>query len=95
MEEEMKVRIPKKDEILGIVESMLGANRLNVRCQDGRMRICRIPGSMRKRIWIQEGDIVLIKPWKIQSEKNGDIIFKYTATQANWLQKKGILTLSY
>ena len=59
-EEIGKIRIPRNDEVLGIVESMLGANKLKVRCQDNVIRTCRIPGKMRKRIWMREGDVVLV-----------------------------------
>ncbi len=93
MEEEIRVRMPRKGEIFGLVEALLGANRLKVRCEDGFVRICRIPGKLRKRIWIKEGDIVLVKPWDIQSDKNADIIWRYTRTETGWLKRKGILKM--
>ncbi|MBI2578563.1 MAG: translation initiation factor eIF-1A [Candidatus Aenigmarchaeota archaeon] len=86
-----RVRIPRGKEVLGIVESMLGSNKLMVRCQDNRMRICRIPGKLRKRIWIRKDDAVLVEPWSVQGEKSGDIIWKYNPTEASWLKRKGIL----
>lgn len=94
MEEIGRVRIPKKGEVLGIVESTLGASRLRVRCQDGVLRICRIPGKMRKRIWMRIGDVVLVKPWEIQ-EKNGDVVWRYIATEAGWLRRKNILKMNF
>jgi len=93
VEEEFRVRRPHGFEVLGVVEAMLGANKLRVRCQDNKIRLCRIPGRMRKRIWMKEGDIVLVEPWQIQGDTNGDIVFKYTPTQASWLRRKGILTI--
>ncbi len=93
MEEEIRVRMPRQGEILGIVEAMLGANKLKVRCQDGLVRICRIPGKLRKRVWIKEGDVVLVKPWEIQGDKNADIKWRYTGTESGWLRRKGILKL--
>jgi translation initiation factor 1A len=97
MEEEPIIRIksPGRGEVLGIIESMLGSNRMMVRCQDNKMRICRIPGKMRKRIWMREGDAVIVKPWDIQGDKSGDVVFKYTPTQAGWLKKRGILKINY
>lgn len=86
-----KIRIPKKEEVLGIVESMLGADKVSVKCDDGNTRICRIPGKLRKRVWIKPSDIVLISPWKVQSNERGDIIFRYTPTQVNWLKRKGFV----
>jgi translation initiation factor 1A len=87
-----RVRIPQKsaNEILGTVESLLGANKLRVRCMDGVVRLTRIPGKMKKRIWIREGDVILIVPWSFQNEK-ADIIWKYNAPQVNWLERKGFL----
>jgi len=43
------VRVPRKQdrEILGVVESMLGANKIRVRCMDGVVRLGRIPGKMK------------------------------------------------
>ncbi|MGC9059137.1 MAG: translation initiation factor eIF-1A, partial [Candidatus Aenigmatarchaeota archaeon] len=73
------------------VEAMVGGDRMKVSCDDGKERICRIPGKLRKRVWIREGDLVLILPWKIQGDKRGDVVFRYTPTQANWLKKNGYI----
>ncbi len=91
-EEFTRVRLPQKsaNEILGTVESLLGANKLRVRCMDGVVRLTRIPGKIKKRIWIREGDVIIIVPWSFQNEK-ADIIWKYSAPQVNWLERKGFL----
>lgn len=86
-----RIRLPKEEEVLGIVSSMLGGDRMKVICDDGKERICRIPGKLRKRVWIREGDLILVEPWKIQGDKRGDVIFRYTPTQANWLKKNGYI----
>jgi translation initiation factor 1A len=70
---------------------MLGNSRMRVECEDGKTRICRVIGKMRKRVWIRLGDLVLVKPWIVEGEKKGDIIWRYTSTQANWLKKKGYI----
>lgn len=93
MEEITRVRMPKKGEILGIVESMLGASKMRVRCQDNRIRLCRILGKYRKRMWIKIDDAVLVRPWEVQENERGDIVWRYTLTQANWLRKKGVLAI--
>ncbi len=85
--------MPREKEILGIVEAMLGTNKISVRCQDNKMRIVRIPGRIKKRIWIREGDAILIKPWDIDSDRRGDVAWLYTPTQKNLLKKKNILTI--
>ncbi|RLI98510.1 MAG: translation initiation factor eIF-1A [Candidatus Aenigmatarchaeota archaeon] len=84
-----RIRVPKEGEVLGIVELMLGGDKMRVRCDDGKVRICRIPGKLRKRVWIRVGDLILVQPWKAQSDERGDVVFKYTPTQANWLKRKG------
>ncbi len=89
----VRVRMPRGNEILAVVEATLGANKLKVRCQDEKYRIGRIPGKMKKRIWMREGDVVLTEPWDIQGDKFCNVIWKYTPSQADWLRNKGILNL--
>lgn len=84
-----RIRVPRQNEVLAVVESMVGGDRLRAKCDDGNERICRIPGKMRKRIWIRAGDLILVEPWVVQSNERGDVAFKYTSTQANWLRRKG------
>ena len=86
-----RIRTPRAGEVLGVVEMMLGADKMRARCEDGNTRICRIPGRMRKRVWIKMGDLILIEPWKIQTNERGDVAFRYTSTQANWLRRKGFV----
>lgn len=86
-----RIRVPRTGEVLGIVEELVGGDKMRVRCDDGKTRVCRIPGKLRKRVWIYQGDMVLIEPWKVQSHERGDIIFKYTRTQAGWMKRKGFV----
>ena len=90
-EEFTRIRLPQKsnNEILGIVESLLGANKLRVRCMDGVVRLTRIPGKMR-RIRIRDGDIIIVIPWSFQNEK-ADVIWRYSPLQVSWLERKGFL----
>ncbi|CAB3288481.1 Translation initiation factor 1A [Methanocaldococcus lauensis] len=92
-EQQIRVRLPKKEEneILGIIEQMLGASRVRVRCLDGKTRLGRIPGRLKKKIWVREGDIVIVKPWVVQGDQKCDIIWRYTKTQVEWLKRKGYL----
>ncbi len=91
-EEILRVRFPNKKlgEMLGIANQLLGASRIKVMCEDGKSRIGRIPGKIRKRMWIREGDLVIIRPWDFQDEK-ADIKYRYTKTQANYLSKKNMI----
>lgn len=92
-QEVRRVRSPRKGEIPGLVEQIMGHGKLRVRCADEKMRLCRIPGKMKKRIWIREGDVVLIKPWAFQTGEKADVVWRYTRTEANWLERRGKLKL--
>ncbi|MEM0215821.1 MAG: translation initiation factor eIF-1A [Archaeoglobaceae archaeon] len=91
-EEVIRVKLPdkRKGEMFGIVTSMLGAGHIKVRCEDGVERLGRIPGKMRKKIWIKEGDVVIVVPWPFQKDR-ADIIWRYTNPQVEWLERKGYL----
>lgn len=87
-EEEIKTLVlPGPGEVLGIVEKLLGYDRLLVRCVDGHTRLCRIRGKMKRKVWIKEGDVVLVSPWDFQSETRGDVTWRYTYNQVDWLAK--------
>lgn len=91
-EEELKdLVLPGKGQCLGIVIQMLGYDRVLVKCTDGHERMCRIRGKMKRRVWIKNGDVVLVAPWDFQSDSRGDVLWRYTQGQADWLQKKGFL----
>ena len=62
-----------------------------VKCFDGKERNCRIPGSLRRKLWIRPDDIVIVEPWEFDGDKRGDILFKYRPSQIDWLKKKGYL----
>ncbi|MCD6092505.1 MAG: translation initiation factor eIF-1A [Candidatus Aenigmarchaeota archaeon] len=93
MEEVQRVRIPKGREVLGIVEARLGGNKLRVRCQDNKTRICRIPGRFKRHLWIGVNDVIIVEPWEIHGDERGDAIWKYSKVQENWLRKNNILKL--
>jgi translation initiation factor 1A len=85
--------LPATTDVLGVAVKLLGFDRILVKCQDGHERLCRIRGKIKRRVWIREGDIVLVSPWDFQSESKGDIIWRYTRAQAEVLRKRGYLTI--
>jgi len=92
-ERELKSMVyPSKYDVVGIVQKMLGNDRAMVKCSDGYVRTCRIRGKMKRRIWVREGDAVLVSPWDFQYETRGDIIWRYTKNQVDILREKGYLT---
>lgn len=87
----LRVRLPKKGEVLGIVETRLGYGKSRVICQDQKTRICRIPGGMRRHLWVRPQNIVLVRLWEIGGDEKGDIIHQYSQAEVDWLKRKGFL----
>ena len=91
-ESEIKPRLPNREfEVLGITEKLLGYDRFMVRCFDGPKRLCRVRGKMKRRVWIRVNDIVIVQPWEFQSDKRGDIVYRYRRNQVDWLKSHGYL----
>ncbi len=90
-EEPERVRLPRGSQLLGVLDARLGGSRSRVRCVDGKTRNCRIPGRLKRRLWVREGDIVLVEPWQFEGDEKGDLIFSYKPNHAKWLRKKGYL----
>jgi translation initiation factor 1A len=88
----VRVRLPKKwaNEQFAFADLMMGANHIRVRCYDGVTRMGRIKGKIKKRVWIREGDILIVTPWSFQDEKC-DIVYRYLPPQADWLRKNRYL----
>ena len=85
------LRMPREGEILGVVIGTLGGGRLMVSCKDGKERMCRIPGKIRRFIWVRDGDIVIIVPWDIGGDKKADVVWRYNKYQAEALRNKGVI----
>ena len=85
--------LPTPNDVLGVAIKLLGFDRVLVKCQDGNERLCRIRGKMKRRVWIREGDVVLVSPWDFQSNKRGDVTWRYTRAQAEILRKNNYLTV--
>lgn len=86
-----RVQLPQGNQTLGICDQRVGGSRMKVRCLDGKERICRIPGRLKRKLWVREGDILLIEPWELGGDDKGDVIFKYKPIQVKFLKKKGLL----
>ncbi|KAJ4386268.1 Translation initiation factor 1A [Gnomoniopsis smithogilvyi] len=72
------------------VVKMLGNGRLEAQCFDGTRRLGNIRGKLRKKVWINQGDIILLSLRDYQDDK-GDVILKYTADEARSLKAYGEL----
>jgi translation initiation factor 1A len=88
-----KMVYPSENDVLCVVQKMLGFDRVLVKCQDGHNRTARIRGKMKRRTWIREGDVVLVSPWDFQGDERGEIFHRYTANQVQRLRKEGVLEI--
>lgn len=86
-----RVKMPRGKECFGVVQQRLGGSRMRVLCLDGKSRICRIPGRLKRSLWVRESNIVIVEPWEIGGDEKGDIIYKYRRAQVDFLRKKGHL----
>ena len=70
------------------VIKMLGNGRLEALCFDGVKRLCHIRGKLRKKVWINQSDIILLGLRDYQDQK-ADVILKYTPDEARSLKAYG------
>ena len=88
----IRVPLPKRkvNEMFAIADQMLGGRRVRAICEDGEVRIARIPGKMRRRQWVREEDLIVVQPWEYQDDR-ANVISRYSKTQAMYLSRKGQL----
>ncbi|MGC8983121.1 MAG: translation initiation factor aIF-1A [Desulfurococcaceae archaeon] len=87
---EMPLPDPKELTVVCGVIRHLGADYLLVKCVDGVDRKARIPGKLRRKVWIIEGDIVLVGLWSAGSDKC-DVVYKYSKSEVDKLVEMGIV----
>ncbi|RME79930.1 MAG: translation initiation factor eIF-1A [Methanobacteriota archaeon] len=92
-QQELRVRLPKKGkgELFGVVTAELGGARFACLCSDGKERICRVPGRFRRKVWVREGNYVIVVPWSVEGDKRGDIVWRYKKLEVEWLNARGYL----
>ncbi len=90
-----RVKFPNKNlgEMFGRVVGILGNDRMEVFCEDGKHRIGRIRGKIKKRVWIRLADLVIVNPWEWETEtadKMGkcEITWRYMKHEISWLERK-------
>ncbi|KAI9498393.1 hypothetical protein BDB00DRAFT_755126, partial [Zychaea mexicana] len=72
------------------VTKMLGNGRLEAQCFDGVKRLAHIRGALRKKVWINQGDIILLSLREYQDDK-ADVIQRYNPEEARQLKQYGEL----
>jgi len=90
---EKRIRYPKREEgeMFAYVIAEVGGARMQCYCEDGKERLCRVPGRIKKFVWVKEGDYVIIKPWEIGGDKKADILHRYRPLEVKYLKGKGYL----
>ncbi len=89
--ESEELLLPKEEEgqVICVVTDIIGANYVKVFCADGKSRMARIPGKLRRRMWINPKDIVLLGVWEFRDDR-GDVLYRYTREE-----KKKLIELGY
>ncbi|MEM3074579.1 MAG: translation initiation factor eIF-1A [Candidatus Pacearchaeota archaeon] len=89
-EQKIRVKLPRGKELVGLIDQRVGGSRMLVKCSDRKTRNCKVPGRLRRNLWLREGDYVIIQPWEFDDSK-GDILFKYSPAAIEQLREKGLL----
>ena len=81
--------LPQEGELLGRVIKIEGGDHVIVKCVDGKVRLGRIRGKMKRRVWIRENDLVLVAPWDFDGK--ADILWRYIKAHEELLVQKNYL----
>ena len=89
-----RVKFPNKKlgEMFGRVVGILGNDRMEIFCEDGKHRIGRIRGKIKKRVWIRIADLVIVNPWDWETQTDGkmgkcEISWRYMKHEISWLER--------
>ena len=70
------------------VTALLGNCRLRLNCIDGKSRIGKIRGAIRKKTWISMNDVVLVSLRDFEDDKC-DVLHCYKSFEVKYLQRLG------
>lgn len=83
--------IKKEDQEYAVIKKLAGNCRLYATgIESEKDFLCSIPGSMRKRVWMGVGDIILISK-RGYSDGKCDVLLVYTSEEVSMLSKKGYM----
>ncbi|CEP22059.1 Eukaryotic translation initiation factor 1A Short=EIF-1A; AltName: Full=EIF-4C [Cyberlindnera jadinii] len=74
------------------ITKMLGNGRVEASCYDGIKRMAHIRGKLRKKVWMAQGDIILVSLRDFQDEQC-DVVHKYNVDEARALKAQGELPM--
>ena len=84
-----RARTPRGEQLYAVVREMSGGSRMLAMCEDGNMRMIRIGGKFKKRMWCRPQDLIIVQPWVVQSEAKADLVYRYLPAERNWLARHG------
>jgi translation initiation factor 1A len=93
-----RVKMPyrKNGEMFGRITDIYGQERMGVYCEDGKHRLGRIRGKIKKRVWIRKGDLVVVNPWDFETQTEGqkekcEISWRYLRHEISWLTRRNLV----
>jgi len=86
-----KVRLAEGNQQFAVVMEMSGGSRMKALCEDGKTRMVRIGGKLKRRMWTRVNDLILIQPWPIQSDRKADLVYRYLPNERNWILRRDII----
>lgn len=79
-------------QLYALVIKKAGGHYIDVKCSDDKERKAFIRGALRKKVWMNSGDVLLISCREGLSEDNKcDIIYRYSYPQAKKLLSFGLI----
>ena len=84
------LEIPESNETIGQVTKVKGNGRFDIRCIDGVERSGILRGTMRKRVWVNRLDLLLVEPWTFETDNSKcSILHKYEDDEFEKLKNLG------
>ncbi|HPR42086.1 MAG TPA: hypothetical protein PK718_06010 [Candidatus Methanofastidiosa archaeon] len=87
---ESEAPLPKENEMVGVIERLLGGDRLLVLVDDEE-HIVRIPGRYKGQVLLRRGSYVLLGQVIEGSYDNMEILYKYSPDDLDRLIEMGIV----
>ena len=84
-------KLPSGNMQFAVIREFNGGSRFTALCEDGKNRMVRIPGKLKRRMWCRVNDLILIKPWPVQTDIKSDLVYRYLPAERNWLYKRNMV----
>lgn len=81
----------EKDQEYAVVLSRVGGSRLKVECTDGKIRSAIIRGKFKRRIWMNQYDIILVSIGATGKDDECYIEYKYNDREIGILKQKNLI----